>query len=380
MARLTYSAEFTSVLFLLIVLYGLIFEVKNRTKAVNVFTGLVIGCIAFTLIDAISWVIDGKPELNTLNKILSTISFLGTPFLILAFNIYAKTFVDAKNEKKNNHFIIAISIIIALEAIFVLVAGFGGWLFTFDQFGHYKVNDIYIIDIVFSYICFVATFIFLFRHIKNIGIKNFRFFLMFLFFPLIFLIVESFFEDISLVYVGGCVSVFVMFFFIQTNVIAESRLKQKIIEEVAYVDALTGLKNRYKFEETMNSISKNDSYAIYFTDVNKLKYTNDTLGHDFGDVLIIQCANAVADNFGSENVYRISGDEFIAVIKDISKEEFEEKLESFRTKLKENQNLACCGGYYGKNLEPFEAFRKAELNLNKAKTSYYKESGVERRK
>jgi diguanylate cyclase (GGDEF)-like protein len=48
--------------------------------------------------------------------------------------------------------------------------------------------------------------------------------------------------------------------------------------------------------------------------LNQLKETNDTYGHDAGDKLIATAAKVISDIFKRSPVFRIGGDEFLAVL------------------------------------------------------------------
>ena len=66
------------------------------------------------------------------------------------------------------------------------------------------------------------------------------------------------------------------------------------------------------------SLKDQSTIGIVTFDVNDLKYINDNFGHSVGDELIIAAANAIYQSFNSKytSVYRIGGDEFIAIIND----------------------------------------------------------------
>lgn len=81
---------------------------------------------------------------------------------------------------------------------------------------------------------------------------------------------------------------------------------------IAQHDELTGLLNIRAYDEKLKSTS--DRSAIIFFDINNLKYVNDTLGHDSGDTLIKTVAGEIKKQYGENNVYRIGGDEFVAII------------------------------------------------------------------
>ena len=91
------------------------------------------------------------------------------------------------------------------------------------------------------------------------------------------------------------------------------------VRQLAYTDGLTHLNNRTAYMEKINELEKNidkhSSIGVVTFDVNFLKITNDTLGHNMGDDLIISTANIIKNSFSKFcSVYRIGGDEFVAII------------------------------------------------------------------
>ncbi|KDR95451.1 diguanylate cyclase (GGDEF) domain-containing protein [Peptoclostridium litorale DSM 5388] len=84
-------------------------------------------------------------------------------------------------------------------------------------------------------------------------------------------------------------------------------------EYFANFDHLTGLLTRYNLYE--NTKNKNaDDHALFFIDLNKFKYINDTFGHAIGDEILIEVANRLIEVFGREQVYRFGGDEFVVIL------------------------------------------------------------------
>lgn len=104
------------------------------------------------------------------------------------------------------------------------------------------------------------------------------------------------------------------------------------IEKLAYTDALTGLYNRMAFFKYANEIISDNkggikNHAIIFIDLDGFKSINDTLGHDYGDLLL----QAVAAQFSSlvakdDILARNGGDEFVILRNHI---ESREELENF---------------------------------------------------
>ncbi len=94
----------------------------------------------------------------------------------------------------------------------------------------------------------------------------------------------------------------------------------EIIRSQAYIDGLTGLNNRTSYMEYLQILEKkieehpDTVFSVVLLDINQLKMINDDFGHDQGDVLIIETANKIRDVFGGNRVYRIGGDEFVAIL------------------------------------------------------------------
>lgn len=100
--------------------------------------------------------------------------------------------------------------------------------------------------------------------------------------------------------------------------IFEYGMKAKLIDKLAYTDGLTGVGNTTAFRERLDYLEVTkvnyDLIGIIQFDVNNLKTVNDTLGHSFGDDLIIRGANIIKKTFGSfGDVYRVGGDEFAVI-------------------------------------------------------------------
>ena len=91
-------------------------------------------------------------------------------------------------------------------------------------------------------------------------------------------------------------------------------------EQMANTDTMTGVKNKHAFigkEKAVNDSIDDGSvreFAVVVCDVNGLKKINDTLGHKAGDEYIIAACKMVCEIFQHSPVYRVGGDEFVAVL------------------------------------------------------------------
>ncbi|NLO08912.1 MAG: EAL domain-containing protein [Clostridiales bacterium] len=88
------------------------------------------------------------------------------------------------------------------------------------------------------------------------------------------------------------------------------------IEYLAYHDTLTNLPNKLAFLDYVNaalisSPGSNKSHAVYFVDLDNFKTVNDTLGHEYGDSLLIHTAKILTALGENGMLARAGGDEFL---------------------------------------------------------------------
>jgi diguanylate cyclase (GGDEF)-like protein len=101
------------------------------------------------------------------------------------------------------------------------------------------------------------------------------------------------------------------------------------IQHLAFYDQLTGLSNRRllidRLRQALSASARSGKEgALLFLDLDNFKSLNDTLGHDFGDLLLQQVAqrlrNCVRER---DTVARFGGDEFVVMLEDLSAEPIE---------------------------------------------------------
>lgn len=102
--------------------------------------------------------------------------------------------------------------------------------------------------------------------------------------------------------------------------ITERKKLENELHQLAFFDKLTGLPNRRMFLDHLNQVIRfshhnNQSFALFFMDLDNFKYINDSLGHEAGDAFLIQIAGRLKDIFrSSDMVTRLGGDEFTVII------------------------------------------------------------------
>ncbi len=96
---------------------------------------------------------------------------------------------------------------------------------------------------------------------------------------------------------------------------------QARLQFFAEKDALTGLCNRRKLDLNFKSLigankPKKGNFAVFLMDINGFKAVNDTYGHIFGDMLLVELAKKIKMIIRTEDfACRYGGDEFIIVLK-----------------------------------------------------------------
>lgn len=103
------------------------------------------------------------------------------------------------------------------------------------------------------------------------------------------------------------------------------------IRDIAYMDQLTQIGNRYAFVRDIETIDYR-YIGIVSMDLNNLKYYNDTMGHAKGDRLIKDAADLLKELFEG-SLYRTGGDEFVSITAGKSYEDLEKLREELHRRL-----------------------------------------------
>ena len=112
--------------------------------------------------------------------------------------------------------------------------------------------------------------------------------------------------------------------------------------KMAYTDPLTGVKNKNAYMEDINGIGYRiedgavADFGVVVFDVNDLKIINDTKGHDEGDKYIQAASDIICRQFRHSPIYRIGGDEFVALLFGEDYENREFLLQNFMYLMEKN--------------------------------------------
>lgn len=109
----------------------------------------------------------------------------------------------------------------------------------------------------------------------------------------------------------------------------------KYYKEIAYKDTLTHVSNRTSWNERIKKIEEDhlnlENYGVVLFDLNNLKDVNDHMGHACGDKFISSACKIICDVFDNCEVFRIGGDEFVALMKNFTHSDCDRKILEFNT-------------------------------------------------
>ena len=178
-------------------------------------------------------------------------------------------------------------------------------------------------------------------------------------------------------------------------------LQQYILDaqSMAYLDSLTGLGNRNAYIEVLKRLDGQIAdgiadFSVAVFDINGLKEANDKFGHEFGDLMIKTIAEIIKACVNTDLLYRIGGDEFVAILENDDEKAFEKVFEAINQKLAERGNVLSYGEdsmplavskgaasfIKGDDTEVKSVFRRADDAMYADKADWYKNNWDRRRR
>jgi len=106
------------------------------------------------------------------------------------------------------------------------------------------------------------------------------------------------------------------------------------INNMAYYDALTGLKSNAAYSKIIDELDKQikgsrAEFSIYVMDMNNLKKMNDTYGHKMGDTMLCDAADIMRKVWDEDSIYRVGGDEFAVILQNSVASQYQDDIKTF---------------------------------------------------
>ena len=146
------------------------------------------------------------------------------------------------------------------------------------------------------------------------------------------------------------------------------------LTRLSSIDVLTGLYNRNRLNSYMNEIAELEDAptALVFVDINGLKKVNDNEGHLAGDFLIKRAALTLTSVFTEDKIFRVGGDEFVVILRNVSEKQIHEYLDKLHKKSKKN-DVSFSAGYAltNKSKDIDKLLKEADENMYVDKKKFY---------
>ena len=283
--------------------------------------------------------------------------------------------------------------ILAANVVAQLIAVFTDWMIVIDATNHYThgpMFPLYICMCLAVNLLIILQFIVYGRSFKQQNQGSLYAVMLIVFAGIA---MQELLPDIRTAYLGMTIGAALMFIHYNefSQMLVDTHIEQQ--QRQLQTDDLTGLLNRYSYSLALNNYADAgalpEDFAVYTVDINDLKQTNDTLGHEAGDELIRGAAECIGKSFGSNaGIYRTGGDEFVILSRATEAGHMQEDLDRLQRetdawtgsagqKLSLAAGGALAGDHPGLNAE--ELVRISDLAMYERKAEYYKAVGRDRR-
>ena len=308
------------------------------------FRNYLLVLIVFYIADAIwGFFYDQKWVIPT--YIDTCVFFLSMAVSVLLWTIAAVAFTENKGIfgkilVRCGVFILAFQAGILIANLFVPI------VFSFNAEKEYMALPARHIALLMQMVLFLATAFYAFiisahsdgekrRHYRTVGFSSVI--------MAIFILLQMFYPLMPFYSLGCLFGTCLIHAFVYKEKDMEYGIKMEAANQKAYKDGLTGVKNKLAYLEALAELEINlengtlKEYGVVVFDINGLKQINDTLGHEAGDEYIKSACTLICTQFDHSPVFRIGGDEFVAILKGSDYEKREELEDSFRKTIDENQ-------------------------------------------
>ena len=332
-----------AILIHIIVNFDVIFRKGSHTFPGGKFYLLfLISGLIFHLVDAL-W---GVFYLNNANALFADTSlyFVAMGLSILFWGIFITKYIGNESKLVRPLAIIGY-IVFALQMVAVIVNIFTPILFEVTPEADYAAHVGRYVTLTLQIFMYSLIAIYtIINAIKNKG-KVFRRHIAIASFSLamiVFLCIQVFFPLLPMYSLGYLFGVTMLHTFVFED---QKMERQRELEEARIqveIDALTGVKSKHAYVDREEQIDKlinkgeMTSFAVVVFDLNDLKIVNDSYGHEAGDLYIVAATKLISQIFSHSEIYRIGGDEFVALLINGDYQNREVLLKEFNDKIQQN--------------------------------------------
>lgn len=139
----------------------------------------------------------------------------------------------------------------------------------------------------------------------------------------------------------------IMAHFIVSSIKRRELMKQ--LTNMSCLDRLTQLGNRFAMDEYVAGVCPDENIGVVYCDITGLKMVNDSQGHSAGDRLILRACDSMKEVFDGYGMFRIGGDELLALCPGITEEELYARVEVLRKVMTEHEVVMAVGAVWRKD-------------------------------
>ena len=283
----------------------------------------------------ILWGILDAPSLTAVLYADTVVYYLAMSAGILFWTQYVLAYLKEKN-RFGTILRYAGMVFCAVMLLLMLINFFTPVVFWFDETGTYHAGPMRHTMLIVQVLMFLLVSIYMLRAVKNTQDSGRRRYLTIGLFGLIMaalLGIQLFFPLLPLYSIGYMLGSCLLRTFVieeekreymedlEASILREQQQKELLHStwKLAYTDGLTGVKSRLAFSEREKEIDqaiadgKVGDMAVVMFDLNGLKQINDSRGHDSGDRYIVEACRLICTVFDHSPVFRVGGDEFVAI-------------------------------------------------------------------
>ena len=341
--------SYLSTIFLLIIFVLVLSFDRIISRDIKMLFIIVAGINA--LIVAATWLdrtISTNINLWRLRQITTFINFAISP---LAPLIIGKIY--QKNNNVSGKYLYFYYIPFIINVILCLISLKTGWVFNVNSLNEYQRGPIFVVSFVTSGFYLLYIVINTIFKSKSLNKKFESTFLMII---------------VAVIAISSVLEVaFVKRFMIWSTIAVTIILYYIIlVNQKVLFDQLTGTYGKLVLNHRLSRIQKSKNYILTMIDLNSLKLINDSFGHNFGDMALIDATNVILSSRSKNmNMYRYAGDEFILLTKNSTVEEVNSFLNKVNKDLTEIMGIKNSFAYGSVEYNLYDKKEDAIANADK---------------
>ncbi len=324
------------------------FDVFLGVKGKKVFRGqkvyafFLLAVIAYHITDAI-WGFLYEAKLATAVYADTMVYFLAMAASILLWGAFVRQYLGAKD--RINKAIVATSLsIFGLQTVLIIINFFYPVLFSVSPDCVYKAEAGRYAMLAFQILVYGVLAVYaLVSSWKSRHSARRRYFIVGVFgvFMAIAITLQALFPLLPMYSIGYLYGICGLHTFVIRNELVKHQHELAQSQQRVLTDPLTGVYSKHAYVDVEERIEKQigngtmKEFAIIIFDVNDLKLTNDSFGHDRGDKLICESTELIAEYYKGACIYRVGGDEFAVILegegyanKDVVLAAFNERMDA----------------------------------------------------